>query len=213
MENLSIEVRHDSTYGGELSVTFLSERLCSKPFTIDTFDSRDSTFDHTYGLPTRLDMLIQQLRRITGINSPIEFTYDGFSTTCCKEVNSRHAAALVREAIQMAYRATFPWVIVNDGRPDTWLVCVGVKLTDTDEADEEIEVTGAVPSKELRPTGIRLLNACRLEDLHVFLMDRHRVQIEVTDRSREEELHTLLSDSLHRTVGERPIDLKWQGRG
>lgn len=212
MEDLVIETCHDSTFGGTLSIKFLSERLSPRPFTVDSFSHRENTLNPG-GLPTRLGMLVQQLQRIPVINSPIEFTYDSLETTCCKKVTSRDALKMVKEAVETVYRATFPWMILNDDRPDIWLVCVGVKLTDTDEADEEIDVSedGTYP-KALRPIGATMVDACRHDDLNVFLMDRHHLQVEVQDRSREEELDALLNRSLMRAISTRSFTIEWRGR-
>lgn len=212
MEDLVIETCHDSTYGGNLSIKFLSERLSPRPFTVKSFSHRENTVKPG-GLPTRLDMLVQQLQRIPVINSPIKFTYDSLETTCCEEVTSRDAVRMVKEAVEIVYRSTFPWTILNDDRPDIWLVCAGVKLTETDEADDEIDVSeeGTYP-KVLRPIGATLLDACRHDDLNVFLMDRHHLHIEVTDQSREEDLDALLNRSLMRAISTRNLTIKWRGR-
>lgn len=208
MGTLEVIVSGNNVRGGELSVRFGGTRLSPQPFTIEQFNHRDNTFDIANGMPTRLDMLVQQLQRIGEINSPIRFSYDSFKTTSNPSVSPFTVATKVKQAVEAAYNANFPWLILKDQIPQNWAICFNAALTDTSEPSDELDLKDELP-KALLPLGVTLVAACELEGLSLTAVDRHHIYLSVEDRLREEELDRLLDQSLLSAIGVRGTEFMW----
>ena len=211
METLELTVSNGNVEGGEFSVRFGEMRLSPRPFTVEHFSHRDNKFDIAGGMPTRLDMLVQQLQRIGQINGPIHFSYDRFKACSNPSASPLRVGEGVRQAVEASFNATFPWIVLNDHTPGNWAVCFNATLTATHEASDELEF-GDVPPKELLPLGVVLADACKIEGLHIMAVDKHHLYLSVEDRPREEELDDLLNQALLRAIGTRGTKFTWHSR-
>lgn len=207
METLELTI--SNVYGGEFTVTFGEIRLSSKPFVVEQFDHRDNAFDINTNMPGRIDTLVQQLQRIRQINSPICFGYDNFKASFNRSASSLKTCDDIKRAVEISFNARFPWIVLNDHRPDNWVVCVRATLAKTDEATDELNFIDG-PPEELLPLGTALVAACKIEGLSVTAVDRHHIYLEVVDRPHEDELDHQLNQALIDTIGVRDTAFTWE---
>ena len=209
METLEVTISNGNVRGAEFTVKFGEARLSPRPFAVEQFDHRDNKFDIANGIPTRLDMFVQQLQRIRQINSPIRFSFDRFKTSSNPTASPLEVCSDVKRAVETSYNARFPWIVLTDYTPGNWAVCVCATLTDTDEASDELSFIDG-PPEGLLPLGSTLTTACQIDGLSVSAVDRHHIYLVVVDRPREEELDRQLNQALIDAVGVRGVEFTWQ---